>query len=170
VDGIYASQSTPLTLAVKRDLIESGNLSNMSPDLQPGIRFEWRYTVPGRATVPELYHDTPFCRDMPDVLATGYLVGMMELACVNGMMPYVDWPREQSLGTMVSFQHLAPTPPGMTLTIKGEVTEVDGRRVRFRLEAWDDVERICEGVHERCLIDPDRFAVKVLQKMEKAGA
>ena len=86
----------------------------MSPELQAGVRFEWRYTVPPRATVPQLYHDTPFCLDMPDVLATGYMVGMMELACVQGMMPYLDWPREQSLGTMVNFVHFAPTPPGMT--------------------------------------------------------
>jgi fluoroacetyl-CoA thioesterase len=141
----------------------------MSPELKPGIRFEWRYTVPPRATVPNLYHDTPFCLDMPDVLATGYMVGMMELACVNGIMPYVDWPREQSLGTMVSFSHFAPTPPGMTLTVKGEVTEVDGRRVRFRVEAWDDVERICEGEHERFIIDPARFADKLARKAEKAA-
>jgi fluoroacetyl-CoA thioesterase len=142
----------------------------MSPQLQPGLSFEWRYTVPARATVPQLYHDTPFCLDMPEVLATGYMVGMMELACVNGIMPFVDWPREQSLGTMVSFQHLAPTPPGMTLTIKGEVIEVEGRRVRFRVEAWDDVERICEGIHERCVIDSARFEAKLAQKMAKAAA
>lgn len=142
----------------------------MSPDLKPGLRFEWQYTVPPRATVPQLYHDTPFCLDMPDVLATGYMVGMMELACVHGIMPFVDWPREQSLGTMVSFQHFAPTPPGMTLTIKGEVTEVDGRRVRFRVEAWDGIDRICEGTHERCVIDPARFNAKLAQKIGKAAA
>lgn len=136
----------------------------MNPSFQPGHRFEWQYTVPERATVPELYHDTLFCREMPDVLATGYLVGMMELACLHGMMPFVDWPREQSLGTMVSFQHLAPTPPGMTLTIRGEVLEVEGRRVRFRVEAWDDVEKVCEGTHERCLIDTERFAQKMTRK------
>jgi fluoroacetyl-CoA thioesterase len=82
----------------------------------------------------------------------------------------MDWPREQSLGTMVSFQHLAATPPGMTLTIKGEVIEVEGRRVRFKVEAWDEVDRICEGVHERCVIDPVRFEARIAQKMAKAGA
>lgn len=147
----------------------SVNLSSMSPDLKPGIRFEWRYTVPARATVPNLYHDTAFCLDMPDVLATGYMVGMMELACVNGIMPYMDWPREQSLGTMVNFSHFAPTPPGMALTIKGEVIEVDGRRLRFRVEAWDEVDRICEGVHERFVIDPVRFADKLAQKRARAS-
>lgn len=142
----------------------------MSPDLKPGIAFEWSYTVPARATVPQLYHDTAFCRDMPDVLATGYMVGMMELACIHGMMPYVDWPREQSVGTMVAFSHLAPTAPGMTLLIKGEVTEVEGRRLRFRVEAWDEVERVCEGTHERYVIDPERFARKAAQKAAEAGA
>ena len=136
----------------------------MSPELKPGVRFEWTYVVPARATVPQLYHDTPFCLDMPDVLATGFMVGMMELACVNGIMPFMDWPREQSLGTMVSFVHFAPTPPGMTLRIQGEVTEVEGRRVRFKVEAWDDVERICEGTHERHVIDPARFEAKLERK------
>src|SRR5690242_21875022 len=117
----------------------------MSPELQPGLRFAWQYTVPPRATVPQLYHDTPFCLDMPDVLATGYMVGMMELACVHGMLPFLDWPREQSLGTMVNFQHLAPTPPGMTLRIEGEAIEVDGPRVRFKLQASDDQQRLSEG-------------------------
>jgi fluoroacetyl-CoA thioesterase len=142
----------------------------MSPDLKPGVRFEWKYTVPPRATVPQLYHDTLFCLDMPDVLATGYMVGMMELACVNGIMPYMDWPREQSLGTMVSFEHMAATPRGMTLTIKGEVTAVEGRRVRFKVEAWDEVDRICEGIHERCVIDRARFEAKIADKAARALA
>ncbi len=142
----------------------------MSPNLKPGITFEWTYVVPERSTVPKLYHDTAFCRDMPDVLATGYMVGMMELACVNGIMPYVDWPREQSLGVHVSFSHLAPTPPGMTLTIKGEVIEVDGRRVKFRVEAWDGVDKITEGVHERMIIAPEKFNAKLERKKAKLAA
>jgi fluoroacetyl-CoA thioesterase len=141
----------------------------MSPDLKPGITFEWTYTVPERSTVPKLYHDTPFCLDMPDVLATGYMVGMMELACVNGIMPYVDWPREQSLGVHVDFEHLAATPPGMTLLIKGEVIEVEGRRVKFRVEASDGIDKIAEGFHERVIVDPAKFNMKIADKKERAG-
>lgn len=142
----------------------------MSPDLKPGIRFEWTYTVPERATVPRLYHDTDFCLDMPDVLATGYMVGMMELACTKGIMPYVDWPREQSLGVHVSFSHLAATPPGMTLQIRGEVIEVEGRRVKFRVEAWDGVDKITEGVHERMIILTDLFNARMEQKRSRVPA
>jgi fluoroacetyl-CoA thioesterase len=142
----------------------------MSPDLKPGVTFEWTYTVPERATVPRLYHDTGFCLDMPDVLATGYMVGMMELACVNGIMPFVDWPREQSVGVHVSFSHLAATPPGMTLQIRGEVIEVEGRRVKFRVEAWDGVDKITEGVHERMIIDPAKFNARMADKKSKLAA
>ncbi len=104
---------------------------------------------------------------MPEVLATGYMVGLMELACTNGIMPYVDWPREQSVGTHVSFSHLAATPPGMTLTIKGVVTEVEGRRVKFRVEAWDGMDKITEGVHERAIILPEKFNVKLAEKISR---
>lgn len=141
----------------------------MSPDLQPGITFEWTYVVPERATVPNLYHDTAFCRDMPEVLATGYMVGLLELACTNGIMPYVDWPREQSVGTHVSFSHTAATPPGMTLTFKGSVIEVDGRRVKFRIAAWDGIDLITEGTHERVFIQPERFNAKLADKKAQAA-
>lgn len=142
----------------------------MSPDLQAGVAFEWRYTIPERVTVPNLYHDTAFCREMPDVLATGYMVGLMELACVNGIMRYMDWPREQSLGTMVNFRHLAPTPHGMTLHIKGEVIAVDGRRITFRVDAWDGLDKIAEGTHERMVILPERFNARLAEKKARLPA
>jgi fluoroacetyl-CoA thioesterase len=140
------------------------NEEAMNPDLKPGLTFEWTYVVPERATVPNLYHDTAFCRDMPNVLATGYMVGMMELACTQGIMRFVDWPREQSVGTRVEFSHLAATPPGMTLTIKGELIEVDGRRVTFRVEAWDGLDKITEGVHERVIISAEKFNARLTEK------
>lgn len=139
----------------------------MASPLTPGLRFVWTYTVPERATVPNLYHDTEFCLAMPNVLATGYLVGMMELACIHGLMPHLDWPREQSVGTRVEFSHLAATAPGMQLRIEGELLEVDGRRLVFALQAWDDLEKISEGRHERFLIYPDKFNAKLAQKIER---
>ncbi|GAA4021960.1 thioesterase family protein [Actimicrobium antarcticum] len=142
----------------------------MHPDLKPGLTFTWSAIVPDRATVPNLYHDVDFCREMPDVLATGYMVGLMELACLQGIIPYLDWPREQSLGTMVSFNHLAATPPGMTLTMKGEVTGVDGRRISFRVEGWDEQDKITEGTHERVVITPDKFNAKLATKIAAAGS
>ncbi|MGO4304521.1 thioesterase family protein [Cupriavidus sp. RAF12] len=133
--------------------------------LRPGLRFEWQYVVPPKATVPNLYDDIPGCADMPDVLATGYMVGIMECACLQMLREHMDWPREQSLGTLVNFTHLAATPPGMTVTVKGELVAVEGRKVRFALTAWDGEDKISEGVHERHLIDPARFNDKIAAKV-----
>ena len=142
----------------------------MSPELKPGLRFEWQTVVPERGLVPVLFGEQiGFANDMPPVLATGYMVGLMELACTQGIMPYVDWPNEQSLGVHVSFSHLVATPPGMTLTIRGEVIAVEGRRVRFRVEAWDGLDKITEGEHERAVITADKFHVKLAEKKQRAG-
>ena len=142
----------------------------MSPELKPGLRFEWQTVVPERGLVPTLFGEQiGFANDMPPVLATGYMVGLMELACTQGIMPYVDWPNEQSLGVHVSFSHLVATPPGMTLTIRGEVIAVEGRRVRFRVEAWDGLDKITEGEHERAVITADKFHAKLAEKKQRAG-
>jgi fluoroacetyl-CoA thioesterase len=141
----------------------------MHPGLKSGLRFEWSYVVPAHATVPRLYHDTAFARDMPDVLATGYMVGMMELACVNGIMPFVDWPGEQSVGVHVDFSHVAPTPPGMKVTVHGELVEVDGRRLRFYVAAWDGEDKIGVGTHVRMLILPEKFNARLAEKIRRAG-
>lgn len=142
----------------------------MSPDLKPGLTFSWTYTVPAKATVPNLYDDVPGCPEMPDVLATGYMVGIMECACLQMLREYLDWPREQSLGTLVSFSHLAPTPAGMTITVKGVLSAIEGRKLRFELTAWDGEDKISEGVHERHLIDAPRFNDKVAAKRQRAQA
>ncbi|MFC4522765.1 thioesterase family protein [Cupriavidus pinatubonensis] len=141
----------------------------MSPELRPGLTFTWEYTVPPKATVPRLYDDIAMCTEMPDVLATGYMVGIMECACLQALRDYLDWPREQTLGTLVSFSHLAATPPGMTITVKGQLVEVDGRRLRFEVSAWDGEDKITEGVHERHVIDAARFNEKVAAKAARAA-
>lgn len=142
----------------------------MKDTLTPGITFEWQTTVPEHSVVPALFGaQTAFAQQMPAVLATGYMVGLMELACTQAIIPHMDWPAEQSLGTHVSFSHLAATPPGMTLTIRGELVEVDGRRVRFRVEAWDGLDKISEGEHERTIVNAEKFHVRLAEKKQRAG-
>ena len=143
----------------------------MKDTLKPGLRFEWQTTVPEHSVVPVLFAEQiAFAREMPPVLATGYMVGLMELACTQAIIPHMDWPAEQSLGTHVSFSHLAATPAGMSLTIRGEVTEVDGRRVRFRVEAWDEHDKISEGVHERAIVIAEKFNARLAEKKQRARA
>jgi len=136
----------------------------MSPELKPGIKSQFRYTVPGNKTVPHLYLEFAEFQDMPEVFATGFLVGLMEGTCQLAIKPYLDWPREQSVGTHVNFSHLAATPPGLTVTVDCEVIAVAGRKVTFKAEAHDGHDLISEGTHERMIIDVAKFNQRLDRK------
>jgi fluoroacetyl-CoA thioesterase len=140
----------------------------MSPQLQPGITYRFTYTVPDSKTVPRLYPEFAEFQDMPEVFATGFLVGLMEGACQLAIKPCLDWPAEQSVGTHVNFSHLAATPPGLTITVDCEVIAVEGRKVTFRARAHDGHDLISEGTHERMVIDAARFNQKLAAKRERA--
>jgi len=140
----------------------------MSPDLKPGVQFDFNYTVPDSKTVPRLYPEWLEFQDMPEVFATGYLIGLMEGVCQLSIKPFLDWPREQSVGTHVNFSHLAATPPGLTVRVHSEVVAVDGRKITFRASAHDGHDLISEGTHERVIIDAARFTQR-LQSKRAAG-
>jgi fluoroacetyl-CoA thioesterase len=136
----------------------------MKSSLQPGLTFEFRFTVPESKTVPHLYPESALFQDMPHVLATGYLVGLMEWACIEALRPHLEWPREQSLGTHVDFSHVAATPPGRTVTIAVRLDRIDGRKLYFTLSAHDGVNLISQGTHERHVIDVARFNARLASR------
>ena len=136
----------------------------MKPSLEAGLTHEFRFTVPEDKTVPALYPESALFQDMPRVFATGYLIGLMEWACIEAIKPHLDWPKEQSLGTKVNFSHLAATPPGLTITVKVRLDAVEGRKLSFTLSAHDGIDTISEGTHERYVIDAERFNAKVASK------
>ena len=142
----------------------------MHPDLKPGITHQLRYTVPATKTVPKLYPEFAEFQDMPEVFATGFMVGLIEGACLLAIKPFLDWPREQSVGTHVNFSHLAATPPGMTVTVDCEVIAVDGRKVKFSTRAHDGLDLISEGTHERMIIDAGKFNERLDGKKTRAQA
>lgn len=136
----------------------------MKETLQAGMTFRFEYRIPENKTVPHLYPESDMFREMPAVLATGYMVGLMEWACIEALRPHLDWPREQSLGTHVNFSHLAATPPGLTVTVDVRLDSIDGRKLRFSVSAHDSVDKITEGTHERVVIDAARFNDKIAEK------
>jgi len=140
----------------------------MKSTLQPGLTFQFAFKVPPNKTVPYLYPESELFQQMPQVLATGYLVGLMEWACLEAIRPHLDWPREQSLGTMVNFTHLAATPPGLTITIGVRLDKVEGRKLSFTLTAHDGFDLISEGTHQRVVIDAAKFSAKVAEKTQHA--
>lgn len=136
----------------------------MKPSLQAGLRYRFSYTVPPDKTVPHLYPESESFQQMPQVLATGFMVGLMEWACIEAIKPHLDWPEEQSLGTHVDFPHLAATPPGLTITVDVTLDRIDGRRLSFKVIAHDGIDCITEGRHERVVIDKKRFDDKIAGK------
>lgn len=136
----------------------------MKNSLRPGLTFEFKFTIPPNKTVPHLYPESKLYQEMPQVFATGFMVGLFEWACIEAIKPYLDWPREQSLGTGVNFSHEAATPPGLTVTVKVKLEKVEGRKLSFSIVADDGVDKISEGTHERFVIDAAKFNAKVAEK------
>lgn len=136
----------------------------MRDTLKPGLSHEFRYRVPESKTVPALYPEAPEFQEMPAVFATGFLVGLLEWTCVQAIHDHIDWPREQSLGVHVDVSHTAATPPGLEVTVRVRLTEVDGRRLTFEVEADDGVDVIARGTHRRYVVDRDRFDTGVAAK------
>jgi fluoroacetyl-CoA thioesterase len=136
----------------------------MKDSLKPGLRHVHRYRVPKEKTVPGLYPESPDFVAMPEVFATGYLVGFLEWACILAVKPHLDWPAEQSVGTRIDVTHEAATPPGLEVTATVELVEVDGRRLVFEVEAHDGVDHIAKGRHERFVIDRAKFDERVGRK------
>jgi fluoroacetyl-CoA thioesterase len=136
----------------------------MKETLRAGIEHRMSFVVPETKTVPALYPESPEFQQMPPVFATGYLVGLVEWACLRALESHLDWPREQSVGTHVDLSHSAPTPPGAEVVVEVRLIEVDGRRLVFQVSARDEAATICEGRHERFVIDAARFAERLAKR------
>ena len=136
--------------------------------LKRGLRHSFSYRVPESKTVPHLYREAPQLQAMPEVFATGFMVGLMEWTCVQLLEPHLD-KGEGSVGTHIDVSHKAATPPGMTVTVDVECTEVRGPRASFNLTAHDGVDEIGAGTHERFIVSWERFNRGIAGKLAKAA-
>lgn len=136
----------------------------MKDTLKPGIRYEHTFTVTNSKTVPALFPESKEFIAMPEVFATGFLVGFLEWACIKAINPYLDWPKEQTVGININVSHEAATPPGLEVTAIVELIKVDGRKLLFSVEAHDGIELISKGQHERFVIDKEKFDASVANK------
>jgi len=125
-----------------------------------GARSEQQLLVTGEVTIDFLGSE------QARVLATPWMIGYMELTARNAIKPFLEegW---DSVGTLVNVKHLAATPIGLAVRFEAEVLRVDGQRVTFRVEAWDEKEKIGEGVHERFVIHIGKFATRLAAKVSQ---
>ena len=138
----------------------------MKSSLQPGLTYEFKFKVPENKTVPYLYPESSEFQAMPQVLATGFMVGLFEWTCIQAINPHIDWPREQTVGIDVKLNHLAATPPGLTVTVNVKLEEVEGRKLVFSIAAEDGIDKISEGTHDRFIIDAAKFNAKMAAKVK----
>lgn len=101
------------------------------------------------------------------VLATPWLIGYLEMTARDAVLPLLE-PGYDTVGTHVDVRHLAATPIGMHVTFRAEVTGVNERRITFKVEAFDEREKISEGVHERFIVNAERFGARVQGKLAPA--
>jgi len=133
----------------------------MKNSLQPGLTYEFNFKVPENKTVPHLFPESPEFQAMPNVLATGFMVGLFEWTCIQAINPHIDWPREQTVGINLKLNHIAATPPGLTVTVKVRLEEVEGRKLVFSIVADDGIDKISEATHDRFIIDAAKFNAKM---------
>ena len=138
----------------------------MKDSLQPGLTYSFKFKIPENKTVPHLYPESPEFQSMPKVLATGFMVGLFEWTCIQAINPHIDWPREQTVGIDVKLNHIAATPPGLTVTVNVKLEEVDGRKLVFSIVADDGIDKISEGTHDRFIIDAAKFNAKMATKIK----
>ena len=101
-----------------------------------------------------------------DVLSTPKLIALMENAALLSVRPYLE-EGSDTVGTLLNVKHLAATPVGMTVRAETELIEIDRRRLVFSVKAWDEVELVGEGTHERFIVGMEKFTAKSYAKLEK---
>lgn len=131
--------------------------------LEPGLTHEITLTVQESDTARHSGGET-----LPPVFSTPRLIGMLERTAHRSVLPFLA-EGQTTVGTLVNVKHLAATPVGMTVRFRSELLEVDRRRLRFKVEAWDEVEKIAEGEHERFIIDTERFIQRLEEKTHPAA-
>lgn len=129
--------------------------------LQPGISAQVTFPV-----TPDLTARTVGSGTL-DVLATPVMIAKMEQAAWTAVAPFLE-EGAGTVGTLMNARHVSATPLGMEVTCRAELTAVEGRKLVFQVTAWDAAGPIGEGVHERAVIQNDRFVEKANRKLEEA--
>jgi predicted thioesterase len=100
---------------------------------------------------------------LPPIFATPMMILVMENAALNAVREFLD-PGETALGTRIDVSHIAATPLGHRVHAEAEVVMVEGRRIKFRVAAWDEAEEIGRGTHERTVVDLSRMTEGLAKK------
>ena len=131
--------------------------------LNIGDKTVHRFTVTREKTVPFLYPESPEFQAIPEVFATGYMVGLMEWTCILSLKPALE-EGEGCLGVLIDVTHEAPTLPGQTVTVEATIASIEGRKVIWDVVASDELDVIGRGSIGRAAVVWDRFKAGLEKK------
>lgn len=132
--------------------------------LQPGLTAEHSFAVTDAITAAALMaRELPEARGLPSVWSTPDMIGKMEVVCAALVAPLLE-PGQITVGMRNEVSHLAPTPVGQAVRVRATLQAVDGRKLTFAVEAFDEVERVGEGLHLRAIVDESRFGGRLAAK------
>jgi fluoroacetyl-CoA thioesterase len=126
-------------------------------ELTPGLTAELEHTVTDADTASK------WGSGLVPVFSTPALVGLMESAAVQALSGSLA-AGQTTVGTRMDVRHLAATPVGMQVRARAELTAIQGRKLVFTIQAWDELELIGEAGHERFIVDEAKFLGRVQAK------
>ena len=129
----------------------------MSEELKAGLTHKMERQVTEDLSAQKVFPH------VPNVYATRAMVGHFEEVCAEMVLPYLG-EGEQTVGIGMTFSHTAATPIGMKVRFTAKLAEVEGRKLTFEVEGFDEVEKIGQATHERFIIDAEKFNSKIAQK------
>jgi len=134
-----------------------------------GDQHVFSFRIGENKVVPALYPESDLFVSMPHVFATGYMVGLMEWACIEALRPHLD-EGEGSLGIAIDVDHTAPTLPGQLVTVTVTCDKVEGRKLGWVVSARDELDVIGAGRHERAVVVWERFSQRLEEKRQRLAA
>ena len=134
----------------------------MTEELKPGITHEMERETTEDMSAQKVYPH------VPNVYATRAMVGHIEEVCADLVLRYLK-EGEQTVGTGMKFKHMAATPLGMKVRYSAKLTEVDGPKLAFEVEGFDEVDKIGEATHYRFIINAEKFNSRVAKKAENTS-
>lgn len=131
------------------------------PELKTGLVGTTEWTVTDTMTAAQVGSG------LVAAFSTPMLVALLESAAVNALEGTLE-PDDTSVGTRIDVQHLAATPVGGHVRAQATLTTLEGRKLTFTVEAWDDAELIGTATHERFVVNKDRFGQRLKAKQDIA--
>jgi len=129
----------------------------MSEELKAGLTHEMERQVTEDLSAQKVFPH------VPNVYATRAMVGHFEEVCAEMVLPYLG-EGEQTVGIGMKFSHTAATPIGMKVRFTAKLVEVEGRKLTFEVQGFDEVEKIGQATHERFIINAEKFNSKIAEK------